>query len=400
MPLTLNQLSEVNRERAAKLFHSERKDVLYWSNAVAGEAGELANVVKKLYRDSEGKLDARYLRKIKEEAGGQFIYLDLLLNSIGVSLEECITYEFDRVSRKASYPVLLGQQKPVAVASSAKAKKIIKHISWMERIGDFIAEELEPDEWADLGIDRYVMLVDDTPTDDWFQLVRIFNGKEVFFELDCRAFTDWGNVKKWDAYFKSLRKTLDVIKQLQQPQQFTEGEEQVDYKIGDTGIILNAENESALIASEKNSMRVHLDPSKVWPEGDGAADRMREWVSVCREVLPECTIGADIWMALEDPLPNFHTCMSALFEAAGERKVAFCMDGVKEPQKEFGLAPKQTVAYFQLRSPKAYGYKLMEKYLRMRAPRVYVFNNFAYFKQWPNALKPVRDTLQKVRLPQ
>ena len=113
MPLTLNQLSEANRERSLKLFSDgDEKTILYWSNAVNGEAGELANVVKKLYRDNGGKLDASFIRKIKEEAAGTFLYLDLALNAVGISLEEAITYEFDRVSCKKGYPVLLGQKKP------------------------------------------------------------------------------------------------------------------------------------------------------------------------------------------------------------------------------------------------------------------------------------------------
>ena len=397
MPLTLNQLSEANRERSLKLFSDgDEKTILYWSNAVNGEAGELANVVKKLYRDNGGKLDASFIRKIKEEAAGTFLYLDLALNAVGISLEEAITYEFDRVSCKKGYPVLLGQKKPVS--ANAKPQRVVKHLSWMQRIGDFFGEELEPDAWADFGIDRYVMLVDDTPTDEWYKLLPLVGDKPVFFELDCKAFNDWGNVKKWDAYFKSLRKTLDVIKALQTTDQlFIEGEEKIERRLGETGIILNAENEMALTYNETNHT-AHLDPKVVWPEGEGAADRMKEWVACCREVLPECHIGADIDMGLEDPLPNFHACITALFEAAGDRRVAFCMDGVKEPQKEFGLKPGQTTQFFMLRSPRAYPYRLMEKYLRAKAPRIYIFNNLQYFKTYPNALKPIRDVLQKVRL--
>lgn len=79
-----------------------------WSNAVCGEVGELANVVKKLRRHESGHAtgyntpDVDELRAaFAEEVADVLLYLDLLTWKAGVTpddLADALIDKFDRVS--------------------------------------------------------------------------------------------------------------------------------------------------------------------------------------------------------------------------------------------------------------------------------------------------------------
>ena len=79
-----------------------------WSNAFMGEAGELANVVKKLRRHASGAAQAYNTPSVQalrdsfaEEVADVRLYLDLLCWKAGVddaALDEALIAKFDRVS--------------------------------------------------------------------------------------------------------------------------------------------------------------------------------------------------------------------------------------------------------------------------------------------------------------
>lgn len=85
-----------------------------WSNAVAGEVGELCNVVKKLRRSDMGivgKADsdrATLMAMLANEMADVFLYLDLLSSFYGVHLPSAIAGKFDAVSRREGWPERLG----------------------------------------------------------------------------------------------------------------------------------------------------------------------------------------------------------------------------------------------------------------------------------------------------
>lgn len=74
-----------------------------WTNAIAGEVGELCNLTKKIRRSVFEKDSEITKEEIMEEVGGAFAYLDLFCTRYGVTLEDCIRYEFNRVSKKIGY---------------------------------------------------------------------------------------------------------------------------------------------------------------------------------------------------------------------------------------------------------------------------------------------------------
>lgn len=59
--------------------------LLYAALGLAGEAGEVANKVKKVYRDDKGVLTAERAQAIAQEMAGCIWYLSAMCDEIGVS---------------------------------------------------------------------------------------------------------------------------------------------------------------------------------------------------------------------------------------------------------------------------------------------------------------------------
>jgi len=80
-----------------------------WACALAGEVGELCNVIKKRNRvrdhmqqraTNEGALQ----HNLKMEIGDVYIYLDLLARRVGLNLEDCVRDTFNRISEREGFP--------------------------------------------------------------------------------------------------------------------------------------------------------------------------------------------------------------------------------------------------------------------------------------------------------
>lgn len=81
-----------------------------WSNAMCGEAGEVANVVKKLRRIETGNPGSRdpdedtLLSMLWRELADVVIYLDLLADHYGLDLGACVVKKFNEVSEGEGFP--------------------------------------------------------------------------------------------------------------------------------------------------------------------------------------------------------------------------------------------------------------------------------------------------------
>lgn len=77
------------------------ESLLYWSTALAGEVGELCNVVKKLDREARGQKSSRAgVADLADEIADVAIYLDLMATSAGVDLQAAIVRKFNATSDK------------------------------------------------------------------------------------------------------------------------------------------------------------------------------------------------------------------------------------------------------------------------------------------------------------
>lgn len=73
---------------------------------VAGEVGELANAIKKLWRFQLGLVGGTNDQEnLKEEIGDVLISLDLLARSYDIDLWSCVVDKFNKTSDKHSFPV-------------------------------------------------------------------------------------------------------------------------------------------------------------------------------------------------------------------------------------------------------------------------------------------------------
>ena len=81
-----------------------------WSNAMCGEAGEAANVVKKLRRQdsgSRGSIDPdrdRLVGMLADEIGDVYAYLDLLATYYGIDIGKAIVHKFNKISEREGFP--------------------------------------------------------------------------------------------------------------------------------------------------------------------------------------------------------------------------------------------------------------------------------------------------------
>lgn len=110
--LTFDQLRAVNVPRCNK-WHPPGSlpwSLADWSNALCGEAGELANVIKKIRRQETGARNQGdpSMEELKamaiNEAADVGIYLDLLTAQLGGDLGQAIKAKFNKVSEKYGFP--------------------------------------------------------------------------------------------------------------------------------------------------------------------------------------------------------------------------------------------------------------------------------------------------------
>jgi NTP pyrophosphatase (non-canonical NTP hydrolase) len=121
MGLDLEEFRQVNVQRAIEGFRCyDNQPITYWTTALAGEVGELCNMIKKIQRVEKGGVDggssysARDItpEMLKEEIGGIAIYLDLLASLLDISLEDAIVETFNNKSEKMGFRQFTRLKKP------------------------------------------------------------------------------------------------------------------------------------------------------------------------------------------------------------------------------------------------------------------------------------------------
>lgn len=83
-------------------------DILYLTVAMCGEAGEVADKVKKIYRDHEGIVDGVTEHEIAMEIGDVLWYLAALAIKLRVPLWSIAKCNIDKVNRRIAMDKLHG----------------------------------------------------------------------------------------------------------------------------------------------------------------------------------------------------------------------------------------------------------------------------------------------------
>lgn len=134
--VTIREIAHYHRKRN-KLWHadSEPWTLADWSNAAAGEMGEVCNVVKKIRRLQTGMKGVQLrnqgtdvnalVDKAKGEIGGVFIYLLSLCDALQIDLTDAIRDEFNQVSSDQGFDVYI-PAKPVEIVSPLR--KVVEQL--------------------------------------------------------------------------------------------------------------------------------------------------------------------------------------------------------------------------------------------------------------------------------
>ena len=83
-------------------------DILYLTVAMCGEAGEVADKVKKIYRDHEGIVDSVAEQEIAAELGDVLWYLTAIAVKLRVPLWSIAKCNIDKVNRRINMETLHG----------------------------------------------------------------------------------------------------------------------------------------------------------------------------------------------------------------------------------------------------------------------------------------------------
>ena len=95
----------------AKAWGEKYSDMAYILTLVAGlssEVGELAGIVKKLVRDSDGQVSDEDKLKLVAEIGDVFWYLSRLTNHFGFPFDSIVGYNIDKLSDRRDRNVMGG----------------------------------------------------------------------------------------------------------------------------------------------------------------------------------------------------------------------------------------------------------------------------------------------------
>lgn len=111
--LRLSELRAANVERQRDFPGSSSWRLVHWSNALAGEVGEVCNLVKKVDRGDFGKvyvwgvLPGAADRPLSDEIADVLIYLDLLCLYARIDLADAVRQKFNRRSEEIGSAVRL-----------------------------------------------------------------------------------------------------------------------------------------------------------------------------------------------------------------------------------------------------------------------------------------------------
>lgn len=72
----------------------------YAGACLAGEAGELVNIIKKVYRDQDGEFTSQNIDDIIDEAGDVLWHIALLAKKINVSLDSIASFNIKKLEKR------------------------------------------------------------------------------------------------------------------------------------------------------------------------------------------------------------------------------------------------------------------------------------------------------------
>jgi NTP pyrophosphatase (non-canonical NTP hydrolase) len=98
----MNLSFEEYQEAAARtaLYPRRSENLEYPTLGLAGEAGEVANLVKKIQRDHGGQLTEEMREKLRDELGDVLWYIAACAHELGLTLSEIADHNVNKLAKR------------------------------------------------------------------------------------------------------------------------------------------------------------------------------------------------------------------------------------------------------------------------------------------------------------
>lgn len=85
---------------ATALYPRRLGNLEYPTLGLAGEAGEVANIVKKIQRDFAGEINDTIRAKLKDELGDVLWYISACADELGLTLDEIAAFNVEKLAKR------------------------------------------------------------------------------------------------------------------------------------------------------------------------------------------------------------------------------------------------------------------------------------------------------------
>ena len=96
------------KSRKTALYPNIGSNFVYPTLGLAGEAGEVAEKIKKVIRDKEGIIDDTTREEIKKELGDVIWYLSQIASELNLSFDEVAQFNIEKLYSRMERGVLKG----------------------------------------------------------------------------------------------------------------------------------------------------------------------------------------------------------------------------------------------------------------------------------------------------
>jgi NTP pyrophosphatase (non-canonical NTP hydrolase) len=97
-----------SRSRQTACYPSAGSNPIYPTLGLCGEAGEVADKVKKVIRDRDGQFSPEVIRALELELGDVLWYVAQLATELGLDLEQVAQANLDKLTSRAARNVISG----------------------------------------------------------------------------------------------------------------------------------------------------------------------------------------------------------------------------------------------------------------------------------------------------
>ncbi len=100
--------NEYQKRAYETLIHKDRDNLAYFALGVAGESGEVADKIKKIFRDKGGVMTDEDKKEVAKEMGDVLWYLSQLAQYIGKDFSEIAQINLDKLRDRQERGTLSG----------------------------------------------------------------------------------------------------------------------------------------------------------------------------------------------------------------------------------------------------------------------------------------------------